>query len=207
MIDCYLVPTANGQKAAIMLEELGLVYRPLHSNRELGAAPPADYLAINPMGKYPAIVDPDGPGGTPIYVFETLAIVLYLAEKCGRLIPKDARARTAMFEWAALASTDLTPMMATQYFLTLRATSDITEATAWVVSEVERFLKAIDGRLGESAYLAGRDYSLADVLMYPLMATSVQRLEGGYSAYAHIKRWVDAVAARPAVQKGMAAAG
>ena len=96
--------------------------------------------------------------------------------------------------------------MATQYFLTLRAKTDVSEATEWALSEIGRFLTAIDGRLGEVRYLAGDTYSYADVLTYPLMATSVQRLEGGHTAYANITRWAEIVGARDAVKKGMAVA-
>jgi GST-like protein len=157
------------------------------------------------MGKYPTLVDKDAPGG-PLTVFETLAIALYLIEKTGRLIPTDPKTRAAAHQWAALAASDLTPAMATQYFLTLRAKTDVSEATEWVLSEIDRFLTAIDGRLGEVPYLAGDTYSYADVLTYPLMATSVQRLEGGHTTYSNITRWAETVGARDAVQKGMAVA-
>jgi len=202
MIEVYLVPTANGQKVAIMLEELGLAYVARRIVRTVGDTPSADYLALNPMGKYPTIVDFEAEGG-PLAVFETLAIALYLTEKTQRLVPADIKARVAAYAWAAVAASDLTPTMATQYFLTLRATTDVSEATAWVVDEAHRFLSAIDRRLGDERFLAGAEYSYADILTYPLMATSVQRLEGGFSTYKNIQRWVELVGARPAVVRGM----
>ena len=205
MIEVYLVPTANGQKVAVLLEELGLPYVAHRIVRTAGDRPPESYLALNPMGKYPTLVDPDAPGG-PLAVFETLAIAQYLLEKTGKLLPASPAARSAAHMWAAVAASDLTPAMATQYFLTLRATTDVTEATDWVLSEIHRFLAAIDARLARATYLAGNDYSYADVLTYPLMVTSVQRLEGGYARYRNIARWVDLVGARDAVKKGMAVA-
>jgi GST-like protein len=205
MIEVYLVPTANGQKVAVLLEELAVPYVTHRIVRKVGDQPSDEYLRHNPMGKYPTLVDKDAPGG-PLTVFETLAIALYLIEKTGRLIPADPKQRAAAHQWAALAASDLTPAMATQYFLTLRAKTDVSEATEWALSEIDRFLTAIDGRLGEVTYLAGDTYSYADVLTYPLMATSVQRLEGGHTTYANITRWAETVGARDAVQKGMAVA-
>jgi GST-like protein len=205
MIEVYLVPTANGQKVAVLLEELAVPYVTHQIVRTVGDQPSDEYLRHNPMGKYPTLVDKDAPGG-PLTVFETLAIALYLIEKTGRLIPTDPKTRAAAHQWAALAASDLTPAMATQYFLTLRAKTDVSEATEWVLSEIDRFLTAIDGRLGEVPYLAGDTYSYADVLTYPLMATSVQRLEGGHTTYSNITRWAETVGARDAVQKGMAVA-
>lgn len=206
MIDFYVVPTANGQKGAIMLEESGLDYRAHQVRRKMGAPPPADHLKINPIGKYPTIVDDDGPDGTPISVFETLAIALYLAEKAGRLLPANASERAAAYMWASAANAGLTPMMGTQYFLEFRTSADVSDVSAWILSEVQRHLVAIDQRLGEARYLAGDSYSVADVLTYPVLATSVQRLEGGYSMYDNIKRWTEEVSQRPAVIRGMAVA-
>jgi GSH-dependent disulfide-bond oxidoreductase len=205
VIEVYLVPTANGQKVAVLLEEIGLPYVAHRIVRTAGDRPSDSYLALNPMGKYPTLVDPDAAGG-PLAVFETLAIALYLIEKTGMLLPSSVAARSAAHTWAAVAASDLTPAMATQYFLTLRATTDVTEATDWVLSEIDRFLTAIDRRLAAETYLAGQDYSYADVLTYPLMVTSVQRLEGGYGHYRNVARWAELVGSRDAVKKGMAVA-
>ncbi|MEQ9447523.1 MAG: glutathione S-transferase family protein, partial [Rhodospirillaceae bacterium] len=206
MIEVYLVPTANGQKVAVLLEELELPYVAHRIARRAGDRPSDMYLTLNPMGKYPTLVDPDGPGG-PLVVFETLAIAQYLMEKTGNLLPTSPAARSAAHIWAAVAASDLTPALAMQYFLTLRATGDVSEATDWIVSEIHRYLSAIDSRLADATYLAGEDYSYADILTYPLMVTSVQRLEDGYAPYRNIARWADRVGAREAVKKGMAAAG
>ena len=203
MIEVYLVPTANGQKIAILLEELDVPYVSHRIIRKVGDQPSDEYLKHNPMGKYPTLVDKDAPGGS-LTVFETLAIALYLTEKTGCLVPADLSDRAAAHQWAALAASDLTPAMAIQYFLTLRAKTDVSEVMDWALSEIDRFLTAIDGRLGEVPYLAGDTYSYADVLTYPLMATSVQRLEHGHAAYANITRWAETIGERDAVKKGMA---
>jgi len=204
MIDFYLIRTANGQKVAIVLEELGLAYRvhELKSGDPFKDSP--EYRAIHPQGKLPAIVDTEGPDGKPITVFQSLAIGLYLAEKTGRLLPTDPRARTEAYIYAAVTATDLTPNLAVQYFTTLRAKSDVSEATGFVVSEAKRALHAIDLRLGAVPYLAGSEFSLADALTFPLMATSVQRLPDGFRPYANIARWFDLVGQRPGVKRGMA---
>jgi GST-like protein len=204
-MELLYVPTANGQKATILLEETGVVYTATRVTREPGAPPTEEILHINPIGRYPVLTDPAGPGG-PVTVFESLAIAEYLTEITGQLVPADSRERVAAKVWAAVACTDLTPTMATQYFLTLRAKTDVTEAREWIESEAHRFLRAYDRRLGEAEYLAGGEYSYADALTYPLMATSVQRLDGGYAAYGNIGRWAAQVGAREAVQRGMAAA-
>lgn len=205
MIEVYLIPTANGQKVAILLEELALPFEVRRVVRAPGAPPPPAYLAVSPLGKYPALIDRDTPDG-PLSVFETMAIALYLTEKTGRLVPADRAARSEAHAWAAVAATDLTPMMATQYFLTLRARTDVREATEWVVAEAHRCLSAMDRRLADNAYLAGETFSYADVLMFPLIATSVRRLEGGFARYDNIVRWFDTVSVRPSVQRGMALA-
>ncbi len=206
MIDLLFVPTANGQKATILLEEAGLEYTATRVEHGVGGPPPATLLAKNPIGRYPVLTESDGPGGGEIIVFESHAIALYLADRTGLLLPDDPIERSAAHVWAAVASTDLTPTMATQFFLTLRAETDVSEAITWIEAEAQRYLRAINQRLSEATYLAGNTFSLADLLTYPLMATSVQRL-GGFTSYKNIVRWFDLVSNRPAVQRGMARAG
>ena len=203
MIDYYFVPTANGQKIAIMLEEAGIQYTPHLVERKPGDSPEEKYLLISPLGKYPAIVDQDGPKGCRVTLFETLAITFYLTEKAPSLMPVDPSARFSAHAWAAVASTNLTPMMATQYFLTLRAKSDVSEATKWVEGEAFRCLEAIDRRLEAAQYLAGDDFSYADVLTYPLIVTSARRLGPGLESYSCISRWVELLSERPAFRRGM----
>ena len=121
-------------------------------------------------------------------------------------MPKNPVARSSAHAWAAVASTNLTPMMATQYFLTLRAKSSVSEATNWIEGEAFRCLDAIDRRLGTVKYLAGEDLSYADILTYPLIATSAKRLGSRLETYSSISRWVEMLAERPAFTRGMAIA-
>lgn len=205
MIELYCVPTANGQKATILLEESGLPYRAIPVVRSVGAPPPASYLKISPLGKYPALVDT---GALPraVTVFGTLAIALYVCERSQRMMPADLEGRARAWSWASVVATDLTPMMGVQYFTTLRARTDVSEATAYVEAEARRALHAMDQRLSESDFLAGPSFTFADALAYPLAATSARRLAGELAPYPALARWRDRVGARPGVIAGMAAA-
>jgi len=202
-IDLFHLPTSNAQKVAIVLEETGLPYVAHRTVKKAGEATPAAHLAMNPIGKYPVIVDPDGPGGKPITIFETSAIALYLAEKSGKLLPADLRGRAAVNQWISVGASIMT-IMAAQWFTTKRAKTDLSEATDWIVADVNRGLQAIDLQLGETIYLTGADFTVADALVYPVMATTVQRIEGGYAGYDNIARWATLVGARPGVVKAMA---
>ena len=203
-IELLHLPTSNAQKVAIVLEETGLPYVAHRWVKKAGEATPAAHLALNPMGKYPVIVDSDGPGGKPITIFETSAIALYLAEKSGKLLPADLRGRAAVNQWISVGASIMT-IMAAQWFTTKRARTDLSEATEWIVADVERGLVAIDQQLAKTEFLAGPDFTLADALVYPVMATTVQRNPRGYSGHNNIARWTTLVGARPGVQRGMTA--
>lgn len=206
MIELYCVPTANGQKATILLEEGGLPYRAIHVVRAVGAPPPPSYLDISPMGKYPAIVDRSPGLAHPVKVFGTLAIALYVCERSQKMLPADLESRASAWSWASVVATDFSPMMGVQYFTTLRARSDLSEATDYVEAEARRALQAMERRLSECDYLAGPAFSFADALAYPLAVTSIQRLAGGLTPYPALARWRDRVGARPGVVAGIAAA-
>lgn len=199
-IELYHLPTSNAQKAAIVLEETGLPYVPFL--KKPGTPTPPEHLARNPIGKYPAIVDPEGPDGQPITIFETSAIAIYLAEKSRKLLPSDLRTRAAVNQWISVGASIMT-IMAAQWFTTQRARTDQSETLAWIVADVERGLVAIDQQLGRTEYLTGPRFTLADALVYPVMATTVQRNPQGYSGHDNIARWVTLVGGRPAVQRGM----
>lgn len=207
MIDFYCVPTANGQKIAILLEELKAPYEMHLISRRAGDLPDDDYLKISPLGKYPAIVDHDCSEKESVNVFETHAIALYCSEKYGQLIPEDKISRAYAHAWASVASAGLTPVMATQYFLTLRAASNVSEATLWVENEAHRCLRALNFRLGESKFLAGEIISYADILTYPLIATSVKRLSEGTGLYKNLSRWFEMLSSRASFKKGLLASG
>lgn len=204
-IELLHLPTSNAQKVAIVLEETGLPYVAHRWVKKAGEATPPEHLKLNPIGKYPVIVDPDGPGGESITIFETSAIALYLAEKSGKLLPANLRGRVAVNQWISVGASIMT-IMAAQWFTTKRARTDQSETTAWIVADVARGLGAIEQQLAQTTYLTGSDFTLADALVYPVMATTVQRNPGGYAGHDNIARWATFVGARPAVKRGMAVA-
>ncbi len=205
MIDFYGYGTSNGHKVALMLEETGLPYRFHYADMAKGAHQSADYLKINPIGKIPAIVDHDGPGGKPLSVFETQVIAQYLAEKSGKLLPKGLLARTVASEWATHITANLGPAFSAQFYMTQRLKGDNTTALEYYVGQIHRCLKPIEARLGELPYLAGADYSYVDVLLYPMMVVSGPHLaNGGLDPYPNIQAWMKKVGERPAIQRGMA---
>jgi GST-like protein len=203
MIDFYGFNTANGQKVAVMLEETGLPYTFKYLDMMNGAHMSEDYKKINPIGKMPAIVDHDGPGGKPLALFESLAISAYLAEKSGRLWPKDARERALALEWATVSPANLNPAFNVHFVLARWMKDDHHEVRDYYTGQVHRMMDVFEQRLGEAPYLAGEIYSYADVQLYPVAVVSVAGLEGGLAPYPNVRAWADRVGARPAVQKGM----
>lgn len=204
MIDLYTVPTANGQRASIMLEEVGLPYTVHVIDFAAAGHQAPTFLAINPLGMAPAMVDRDGPGGKPINVFETLAICYYLADKTGKLLPKDGVARVEAHKWAAMVAADLGPAFAGQYYFKIAAQPPVAYGVDLYETRAKRFLQTMDDRLADNAYLAGADYTIADVMAYPSATSSAARMDEGIAAYPHVGRWVEKVGARAAVKKGMA---
>ncbi len=202
MIELHAIATANGQKAAIMLEECGLDYEVKLLDMAGGAHRSEEYLAMNPVGKMPVIVDRDGPGGKAVTVFETLAIAAYACDKSGKMMPGDAAARAAAWEWAAACATNLAPALSFQYQLTRAVPDTSGPSIEYILGQAARLFKALDTRLGDAEYLAA-EYSFADVQVYPVAATSGMRMPEGLAPYPNIRRWCDAVAARPGVTRGM----
>jgi len=204
MIDLYSVPTANGQRVHIMLEETGLPYTAHFVDLYSGAHMKDDYLAKNPFGRVPALVDNDGPGGRPVTVFEGHAILYYLAEKSGKFYPDDLAIRAQIHTWMSAISSNLAPAFSAQFWFTTLAPERSQVALDRYLSEIHRGLKALDLHLSHTPYVAGEDYTIADIFTYPVAATSAARLEDGLTAYPHISQWVGRVAERPAVARGMA---
>jgi GST-like protein len=199
MIDLYTAPTPNGWKASIVLEELGLPYTvhalDLGKLEQKGEA----YLRINPNGRIPAIVDRDA-GDFP--VFESGAILLYLAEKTGRLLPSDAKGRSRAIQWLMFQMGGLGPMQGQANVFFRYAPEKIPFAIERYQRETHRLYEVLDRRLGEAEYLAG-DYGVADIASWPwvtLHGWAGVTLDG----LDHLQRWVEAVGARPAVQRGRA---
>jgi GST-like protein len=201
MIDLYTWTTPNGRKVSIMLEELGLPYRVHPVNIGQGDQFRPDYLEINPNGKIPSIVDPEGPDGQPIALMESGAILVYLAEKHGRLLPPCGRARHEVFQWLMFQMGGVGPMFGQTHHFLRAAKEQVPYAIERYTKETRRLYGVMNGRLGERAFLAG-DYSIADIATYPWVARHEWH-KVDLAEFPGVKRWFDAISARPAVQKGM----
>lgn len=202
MIDLHTTPTANGFKASIMLEETGLPYRVVNYNLVAGDHMKPEYLAMNPVGRVPAIVDHDV-AGEPLSIYGTVAVLVYLAEKTHRYLPTDPRGRAKVFEWLGIISSDLGPAFSGQFVFNILAKEKHPWAIEYYNNLCTRLLGPLELQLGRSRHLAGEDYTIADMLAYPVAATSMKRFPGNLDAYPNIARWAGDVGARPAVQRGM----
>jgi GST-like protein len=204
-IELYTWSTPNGRKASIALEELGLDYAVHAINITHHEQFGPDFLKISPNNKIPAIVDPDGPDGKPIALFESGAILIYLAEKTGKLMPKDARTRYTALQWLMWQMGGFGPMLGQAHHFRRFAKEQVPYAIDRYTNETRRLYGVLDKRLNEVEYLAG-DYSVADIATFPWAAR--HEWHGmALEDFPAVKRWYDAIAARPAVQKGMAVPG
>ncbi len=201
-IDVFTWPTPNGHKLHIALEELGLAYRVVPVNIGAGEQFKPEFLAITPNHRIPAIIDPDGPGGQPMTLFESGAILMYLAEKTGRLIPADPAERLICLQWLMFQMGGVGPMFGQYNHFANYAVEKLPYAIARYDQEVKRLHRVLDKRLSQSAYLAGADYSIADIATFPWVRTP-ERRGIDLADYPAVKRWHDAIAARPAVQRGV----
>jgi GST-like protein len=203
MIEVWTWPTPNGHKVHIALEELGLPYKVVPVNIGAGEQFSPEFLAITPNHRIPAIVDPDGPGGRRVTLFESGAILIYLAEKAGRLIPSDSVARYTCLEWLMFQMGGIGPMFGQFGHFNNYAAERITYATERYGNEVRRLHRVLEKRLSEAEYLAGREYSIADIITFPWLRFP-ERRNIDLAEFPSVKRWFDAIAARPAVQRGVA---
>ena len=201
VIDLYSWATPNGHKIHIMLEETGLPYtiHPIDIGRGDQFKP--DFLAISPNNKMPAIVDQDGPGGRPYSLFESGAILLYLAEKTGRLMPPEMRARYDVVQWLMFQMGNIGPMLGQAHHFRHYAPEQLPYAVQRYTNEANRLYGVLDRRLKDHDYLAG-DYSIADIAVWPWVRTP-DRQGVDAAAFPHYKRWFEAINARPAVQRGV----
>ena len=209
MIDLYYWPTPNGHKVTLMLEELAdagqaLEYNVKPVNIGAGDQFKPEFLAISPNNKMPAIVDhAPADGGPPLSVFESGAILLYLADKTGQFIPTDLRGRATTLEWLFWQMGGLGPMTGQMGHFHVYAPEKITYAMDRYGKEVARLHGVMDKRLAESAFLGGNDYGIADMASYPWI-DSYPGLKPDFDALSNLKRWHDAIAARPATARAYA---
>ena len=202
MIEVYSWATPNGHKVHIMLEELGLPYRVTAVDIGAGDQFKPDFLAISPNNKIPAIVDPDGPDGGPISLFESGAILLYLAGKTGRLLPAGTTERYEVLQWLMFQMGGVGPMLGQAHHFRIYAPEKIEYAINRYTNEAKRLYGVMDKRLAKSRYIAGSDYSIADIAIFPwLRSWKNQGID--WNDYPHLKGWFDEIAARPAVQRGV----
>ncbi|KQQ45597.1 glutathione S-transferase [Methylobacterium sp. Leaf125] len=202
-IDVHTWSTPNGWKIPIMLEECGLPYRVVPVNIGRGDQMAPDFLKISPNNKIPAIVDPDGPGGEPITVFESGAILQYLGRKTGCLYPADARARVAVDEWLFWQVGGFGPMLGQVHHFRIYAQEKIPYAIDRFTAEAQRLYGVLDRHLADHEFVAG-DFSIADIAILP-WAKYHEKQSIELASVPHVRAWLDRVMARPAVQRGFAA--
>jgi GSH-dependent disulfide-bond oxidoreductase len=203
MIDLYYWPTPNGHKISIFLEETGTPYRVVPINIRKGEQFASEFLKISPNNRMPAIVDTDGPDGKPISVFESGAILIYLAEKTGKLLPSSGRARYSVLEWLMFQKAGVGPMFGQAGHFRNAAPEKIPYAIERYTKETHRLSDVMNKRLGEVAFLGG-DYSIADIATYPWVVAVLRQEPKELEARPNLKRWIDTIGERSAVKKGMA---
>jgi len=201
MIDLYSAATPNGQKIHIMLEEAGLAYKVIWVNISKGDQFKPAFLKISPNNKIPAIVDHDGPDGEPIALFESGAILMYLAEKTGRFLPTEPRTRIEVLTWLFFQMGSVGPMLGQAHHFRAYAPERIPYAVDRYTNEAGRIYGILDHRLAVHQYLAG-DYSIADMATFPWIRLH-ERQGQDMADFPNLKRWFDTIAARPAVAKDM----
>ena len=209
VLQLYSMPTPNGVKVSIALEEIGLPYEPHRVSFDANDQQSPEFRSLNPYGKIPAILDPNGPGGKPLALFESGAILVYLAEKTGQLLPRDPGARYETIQWVFFQVGGVGPMFGQVGFFHKFAGREFEDKRPRdrYVGEAKRLLGVLNGRLAERAWLMGSEYTIADIAVFPW----VRNLVGFYGAaemvgfadYPHVKRALDAFVARPAVEKGL----
>ena len=208
-LQLYSLPTPNGVKVSILLEELGLPYEPHLVSFETQDQMSPAFLSLNPNNKIPAILDPHGPGGQPLALFESGAILMYLAEKTGRFIPQDAAGRYECLQWVMFQMGGIGPMFGQLGFFHKFAGKDYEDKRPRdrYVAESKRLLGVLDKHLAGSDWMMGADYSIADIAIFPWVRNLIGFYEAGdlvgFSDFKHVARGLEAFVARPAVVKGL----
>jgi GSH-dependent disulfide-bond oxidoreductase len=202
MIDLYCLTSPNVQKIFIMLEEIELPYQQKPVDVWKSEHYSAEFAKLNPNRKIPVIVDHEGPGGKPYTVFESGAILMYLADKSGRFLPQEPRAKYDTIQWLMIQLTGVGPMFGQLTHFKLFAPPGSDYALTRYQTEVLRLYEVIETRLGQSAYLGGDDYTIADIATFPW--TRQHDMHGAsFDKYPNLKRWFEAISARPAVKRAL----
>ncbi|WP_433691592.1 glutathione S-transferase N-terminal domain-containing protein [Herbaspirillum seropedicae] len=208
-IQLYSLPTPNGVKVSIMLEETGLPYEAHLVSFETNDQMSPEFLSLNPNNKIPAIIDPNGPGGQPLPLFESGAILLYLAEKAGQFLPADAAARYQVIQWVMFQMGGVGPMFGQLGFFHRFAGKEYEDKRPRdrYVNESKRLLGVMDKRLAQSQWLGGDAYSIADIATFPWIRNLIGFYEAadlvGFQDFPHVARALEAFVARPAVVRGL----
>jgi GST-like protein len=204
-IQLYSLATPNGQKVSIMLEELGLSYDAHLVDITKNVQFEEWFKAVNPNSKIPAIVDKEGPEGKPIAIFESAAILIYLAEKTGKFLPRHGSARYSVLQWLEWQMGGVGPMFGQTNHFFVYAPEQVPYAQKRYLTESKRILAVLDKQLTLHQYSAGPDYSIADMAIYPWVRSFFkmhgERLEG--AKYPHVDRWLEELGDRPAVKRGI----
>jgi GST-like protein len=208
-IQLYSLPTPNGVKVSILLEETGLPYEPHRVGFESNDQTSPEFLSLNPNNKIPAILDPHGPGGQPLALFESGAILLYLADKAGRFIPQDAARRYEAIQWLMFQMGGIGPMFGQLGFFHKFAGKDFEDKRPRdrYVAESRRLLGVLDQHLAGREWMMGDDYGIADIAIFPWVRNLVGFYGAGelvdFDSFTQVRRVLDAFVARPAVQRGL----
>ena len=209
-LQLYAAPTPNGVKASIMLEETGIPYEPHYVNIMENETWNDEFLSLNPNGKIPAILDPDGPGGEPFALWESGAILLYLAEKAGKLLPADPAQRYEAIQWVMWQMGGLGPMFGQLGFFHKFAGRDYEDKRPRdrYAKESHRLIRVLEQRLADREWLVGDDFSIADIASLGWVRNLIGFYEAGdlvaYDELVNVPRWLGRGLARPAVQRGLA---
>lgn len=208
-LQLYSLPTPNGVKVSILLEELGLPYEVHLVDISKDETWTPEFLSLNPNGKIPAIIDPDGPGGKPLPLFESGSILVYLAEKAGRFLPTDPAARYETLQWVFFQMAAIGPMFGQVGFFHKYAGSAFEDKRPRdrYVAESRRLLGVLEGRLKDRAWIMGDDYTIADIAILGWVRNLVEHYGAGelvgYADFPHVAAWLARGLARPAVQRGL----
>ncbi len=206
MIDVYSWATPNGHKVHIMLEECGLRlnrdWRAIPVNIGTGDQFAPEFLRISPNNKIPALVDPHGPDGKPISVFESGAILVYLASKMGKFMPRSDRAKFEVLQWLMFQMGGVGPMLGQNHHFRLYAPEKIEYAINRYTNEAKRLYDVMDKQVSKTKFIAGNTYTIADMAIFPWLR-NWQNQGIDWADYPHLKHWFDTIAARPAVQRGV----